>query len=175
MQDFTMNPTDQNEPDDLLDRELALMGHFSPSADFEDSIMSQVMLPAPRWVQSLARRRRKLIETGKIWWLLGGFAGTSAVSISIVVTLVTVNSAAVAAFVGTAFQNVGIPAWRATLGLIAAIARDIYAATGSVAVSLSALLASGAILATGIAINALVLYKLMHHHGAAGTELNAIQ
>lgn len=175
MQDFTMNQTGRNDPDELLDRELALLGHFSPNTGFEDSIMSRVMLPAPRWVQSLTRRRRKLIESGKVWWLLGGLAGTSAVSISIVVALVTINSAAVTAFVGTAFQNVGIPAWRATLGLIAAIARDIYAATGSVAVSSSTLLASGAMVATGIAINALVLYKLMHHHGAARIELNAIQ
>ncbi len=175
MQDYTMNPTDPNEPDDLLDRELALLGHFSPSTGFEDSIMSQVMLPAPRWVQSLEQRRRKLIATGKIWWLLGGLAGTSAVSISIVAALITVNSAAIVAFVKTTFQHLGIPVWRATLGLIAAIARDIYSATGSVAVSSSALLASGAILATGIAINALVLYKLMHHHGAARIELNAIQ
>ncbi|MFQ5703527.1 MAG: hypothetical protein ACE5HT_05830 [Gemmatimonadales bacterium] len=168
-----MNPMERNGRDELLDRELARLGRFSPRTGLEESVMAQVMRPAPRWVQRLKRRHRMLVETRKIWWLLGGLAGTSAVSASIVVGLVLANAAAVGAFVRASVHSVGLPIWRATLGIVTDLARDIYALVGSAAISSSAVITTGGFALAALAANALLLYRLMHPAAPASVELNA--
>ena len=75
--------------DDLtLDRHLASLPGFDPFVGFEDRVMSRVLVPPPRWVQSLKQNARSLIDTRRFRWLAAGLMTTSFVSLVVMTALV---------------------------------------------------------------------------------------
>ncbi|UCG85328.1 MAG: hypothetical protein JSW71_15520 [Gemmatimonadota bacterium] len=129
--------TDKNsaavDDDSVLDRALASLGRFSPTPGFEDRVMARVGTPAPMWIQRLKCRGRFLAETGRLWWLLGGVAGTLALSLSGFVTLVVLNGAGVRESLNSLLTAVGLPAWRALLGVTVQVTQDACSLINSVA------------------------------------------
>ena len=76
MNDVTDMP-DPLDHDPVLDRYLARLGHYAPAPGFENRVLANVYVPAPRWLQALRERARSLVETKRVWWLAGGFAASS--------------------------------------------------------------------------------------------------
>ncbi len=168
-----MNPLLPADEDPVVDRYLASLREFSPSTGFEDRVMSRVLMPAPRWLQSLKAHGRSLVETRRVWWLLGGFATTSVISVTVVGAFIAANAASVSTFVGWLLRSVGLPVWRAALGIVAGIAYDLYSAFNAPALSGSGLLAVGGASVVLLTISAWSLLRLMQPARGASPALNA--
>jgi hypothetical protein len=161
MEDMTKKPLPPAEEDPVIDGYLASLQHYSPSQGFDDRVMAQVFTPAPRWLQSARTRVRSLVESGRVWWLLGGLSGAYAVSLSLIVTLIALNTAGVGSFISSLLSNVGLPAWRAFLGMAAGITRSAYSVFSTTTVSGQIVLAAAATLTVLFVFNGWMLYRLM--------------
>ena len=161
MNDRTYSNRSREHDDVVLDRQLASLKHYSPAPGFEDRVMSQVFTPAPNWIRGIRRRGRALAGTGRLRWLLGGLAGASVFSMCVVSTLVALNAGAVAASFNSLFAQVGLPAWRALLGMTAHAARDASSVINSVTLSGQVVAAALASLVLIVTFNAWILHRLM--------------
>ncbi len=142
---MTKKPLPPAEEDPVIDGYLASLQHYSPSQGFDDRVMAQVFTPA----------------SGRVWWLLGGLSGAYAVSLSLIVTLIALNTAGVGSFISSLLSNVGLPAWRAFLGMAAGIARSAYSVFSTTTVSGQIVLAAAATLTVLFVFNGWMLYRLM--------------
>ena len=161
--------------DAALDRCLETLPVFAPGPGFEDRVLARVMMPAPRWLRTLRRTSHALVDSRRIWWLAGGLAGASAVAVAAVTVLVVTNTAVVGGIVGWATESIGLPLWRAVLGIVSQVARDSYAQLSTLVPSgprlLAAMLASTAFLT----FNAWMVYRLMQPGQAKGAEPHAVR
>ena len=161
MNDRTDSNRSREAEDVMLARQLASLKHYSPAPGFEDRVMAQVLAPAPNWIRGVKRRGRALADTGRLRWLLGGLAGASVFSICVVSTLIVLNAGAVSASFNSLFAQVGLPAWRALLGMTAHAARDASSVINSVTLSGQIVAAALASLVLIVTFNAWILHRLM--------------
>jgi hypothetical protein len=145
----------------MLDRQLALLQHFSPASGFEDRVMAQVLTPAPSWLRALKRRGQALADTGRLWWLLGGLAVASMFSICVVSVVIALNAGAVTASLGDLYAQVGLPTWRAMLGVAVHTARGIYSMVNSATLSGQVIAAVLISLVLVLTSNAWILHRLL--------------
>lgn len=116
-----------NIDDSTLDRHLASLPGFNPFAGFEDRVMSRVLVPPPRWVQSLKQSARSLISTRRFRWIAAGLLTTSTVSLVVTMAFVWTNFSTVTRFVDWTTTTVGLPLWRSLVGLVSDSALDVFA------------------------------------------------
>ncbi len=161
MEDLTTKPIQPAEEDPVIHGYLASLQPYSPSPGFEDRVMAHVLAPPPRWIRSARVRYHTVVDSGRVWWLLGGLTGAYAVALSIIVTLVALNSASVAAVTGDLLVAVGLPVWREALGVAAGVLRNTYTVVSTTTMSREFLLAAGATLTVVMAFNSWMLYRLM--------------
>jgi len=159
--DWKMNSSRPNIDDSILDRHLGSLPGFDPCPGFEDRVMSRVLVPPPRWMLSVRRSARWLVETRRIRWLATGLMATSMISLVLVTTLVLNNLSAVSRVLDWMTTTMGLPVWRAFLRLASESARDVYALLTPLPVSRTmALIASAASLGF-LAFNTWMLLLLM--------------
>lgn len=159
--DSKMDFSRPNIDDAILDRQLRSLPRFAPYPGFEDRVMSRVLVPPPRWVQSVKRSARSLVETRRIRWLAAGLVVTSTISLVFVTTLLLNNFTTVSRAFGWMTTTVGLPIWRACLGLASESARSVYALLTTLQVSRTmALIVSAASLGF-LAFNTWMLLWLM--------------
>lgn len=173
-----MDLTNLPEPldnDPVLDRQLAQLGHFAPAPGFEDRVLANVFVPAPRWVQALRERGRSLIETKRVWWLAGGFAASSVISVTIVTAIVLTNAAAVQTLVGWFNAQLALPAWRTMLGIVSGIAYDLYATLGAVNISTAGFVALSLSVLAILMFNSWAVYRLMQPARGMKAHANALR
>ena len=161
MNDRTDSNRSRETEDGMLDRQLASLKHYSPAPGFEDRVMAQVFTPTPNWIRGIKRRGRALVDTGRLRWLLGGLAGASVCSMCVVSALVALNAGAVAASLNSLFAQVGLPAWRALLGMTAHAVRDASSLINSVTLSGQVVAAVLASLVLIVTFNAWILHRLI--------------
>ena len=134
-----------NIDESTLDRHLASLPGFDPFVGFEDRVMSRVLVPPPRWVQSLKQNARSLIDTRRFRWLTAGLMTTSFVSLVVMTGLVWTNYSTVSHVVNRAAVTVGLPLWRSFVGFASDSALNIFSISGPLLASRgSALLAAAA-------------------------------
>lgn len=161
MEDVTKKRVPPAEEDPEIHRYLASLPQFSPSPGFDDRVMARVFAPAPRWLQRMRQRWRSLVETGRIWWLLGGVAGAYAVTLASLVVLLALNRAAVESFTSSLLSDIGLPMWRGGLGVLASIIQEAYSVFSATTVSGAASLAAVISLASVLMANGWMLYRFM--------------
>jgi hypothetical protein len=149
------------EEDSIVHGFFFSLQRFSPRPGFADGIMSEVRVPAPRWVQAAANAKRSLVETGRVWWLLGGFAGTSIASVSAVLAIAFVHTASMGALVDAMIVTVAIPIWRTVLGGISAITQAAYRAAEITVLPAESVLPWTAAVLALISLSGWMLYRLM--------------
>jgi len=116
---------------------------------------------------------RSLAETGRLSWLLGGLAGAFALSVFAVVGIVALNAEAVKQSLNGLFAEVGLPIWRATLGIATRVVQDVYSLVDSVTLPGPVWAALGVGCCLTLVLNVLILRKLMQPAGARTVKLNA--
>jgi hypothetical protein len=173
MRDGTENYRAAVDEDAALDRALASLVHFSPAPGFEGRVMARVVTPAPVWIQKLGCRWRSLAESGRLSWLLGGLAAAFAVSVSAAVGTVALNAEAVRQSLNGLFGEVGLPIWRATLGVATRVVQDVYTLVDSVTLPGPVWAALGVGCSLTLVLNVLILRRLMQPAGARAVKLNA--
>ena len=172
--DLKTNSLPPSDQDAVLDRYLESLPVLAPCPGFEERVMSRVLVPAPRWLQSMRRCGRSLVQRRRVWWLAGGLAGASAASVSIITALVMSNTAAISGFFGWVMSGVGLAVWRGTLGIASQFARDAYAVVSTLNVSGTGLFAAGVSSLALLAFNAWMLYRLMQPAQGMRSEANAV-
>ncbi len=133
MREGTENDRAAVDDDPILDRALASLAHFSPAPGFEDRVMARVVTPAPMWIPRLRSRRRSLAATGRLSRLAAGLTVASTISMSVVIGLVALNATDLRESLNGLLAEVGLPLWRALLGITARVAQDAYLLVQSVA------------------------------------------
>ncbi len=133
MREGTENDRAAVDDDPILDRALASLAHFSPAPGFEDRVMARVVTPAPMWIQRLRSRRRSLAATGRLSRLAAGLTVAFTTSTSVVIGFVALNAADLKESLNGLLAEVGLPLWRALLGITARVAQDAYLLVQSVA------------------------------------------
>ncbi len=174
MNDVTDMP-DPLDHDPVLDRYLARLGHYAPAPGFENRVLANVYVPAPRWLQALRERARSLVETKRVWWLAGGFAASSVISITIVTAVVLTNAASVQMLFGLFNSQVALPAWRAMLGIVSGIAYDLYSLFGAANVSTAAFVAVSLSVLAILVFNSWAVYRLMQPARGIRVQANALR
>jgi len=106
------------EEDPIVDRWLASLPELSPSAEFEDTVMARVRVPAPRWVQSVQTATRALFNRKRLWIWAGGYAAASAASVAVIVTLMVSHWVQVETAWSTFVGGFVLEAWRASVALV---------------------------------------------------------
>lgn len=124
------------EEDPLLHRYLAEVPAFAPGALFEDHVLSRVWRPEPEWVRNVRFYRQELVDTGRIWLLIGAVTFGSLIPLALLLGSGATFATEIGAGIDWLFQR-GIPAaWTATLA-------DISAAASPLKTQLAALPLSG--------------------------------
>jgi hypothetical protein len=161
MEDVTTRAIPPAEEDPVVHRYLASLPQYSPSPGFDDRVMARVFAPAPRWLQGVRQRWWSLVDTGRVWWLLGGFAGAYALALASVLVLVTLHGAAVESFIGSLLSDIGLPMWRGGLGVFAGITQKAYSIFSTTTASGPPSLAAVVSLASVLMANGWMLYRFM--------------
>jgi hypothetical protein len=175
MENLDMNPQLPADEDPLLDSYLSKLEQFSPRSGFEDRIMAQVRVPAPRWIRQLQAYLRSLADTGRVWWLVGGMATMSFASLTAMVALIATRTVDVRTVWGGALTGVLLSSWRALLGLATDIARSTYALFEMLAVREHTLVAVAGVAAVGTMLCAWALHRTMQPAGVTRAEVDAIR
>jgi hypothetical protein len=157
--------------DDLtLDRHLESLPGFDPFSGFEDRVMSRVLEPPPRWVQSIGLSVRSLIETRRVRWLAAGLMATSTISLIVATTFALTNFSTVSRGFDWMATTLALPIWRTFLGLASESARDAYAFSAPLLVSRDMALIASAAAVGVLAFSTLMLLCLMRPKCLARSE-----
>lgn len=162
-----------NNESSALDRALASLPHFSPAAGFEDRVMARVVTPVPMWIQRLRRWKGDLTETGRMRWLLGGLVAAPAVSLSALAVFVALNGGATLDSLSRLLTVVGLPVWRALLGVTAQVVRDVCAIVSSVALPAGAWVSIGVTACLSLMLDVWILRRLMQPAGVETVKPDA--
>ncbi len=155
---------------EILDRHLDSLPRFDPSPGFEDRVMTRVLVPPPSWIQSLQRGARSSVESRRIRWLAFGLLGTSAVSLTILSTLILANPTPLSRAIAWMNSALGIPAWRAFIGVVSDAVRGLYVCLSPLQLSRTAALFVSAVVMGLLVIDVLALRLAMRPNRMAGAE-----
>lgn len=155
------NPKPLRDPDAVLDRCLGSLPTWDPEPGFDSRVMLRVRIPEPPLVQSVQRVGNMRVVPRRIWWLVGALAATSALCIVVVSAILVKYGTAVGGGLSWAASNVGIPAWRASLGMVADLARDCYAVLMQQQLSTTAFVFAAVSSVLFLGFNSWMLYRLM--------------
>jgi hypothetical protein len=102
------------EEDPVLHRHIAAMPAFAPRALFEDHVLARVWRPDPEWVRNVRFAGEELVESGRIWLLIGAVTVGSLIPLAVLLG----GGATFATEIGTGIDwlfKTGIPSvWTAT-------------------------------------------------------------
>ena len=150
-----------NMDDSTLDRHLNTLPGFDPYPGFEDRVMSRVLVPPPRWVQSLKRSARSLLETRRVRLLAAGLMTTSAISLVVATTFVLSNFSTVSRVVDWTTTTIGLPIWRAFVGHTSESVRGVFAFSAPLMASRDMALITSIAVVGILVISTLMLFCLM--------------
>jgi hypothetical protein len=108
------NPQELPDQDQILDRRLAALGSFAPSAGFADRVMARVRIPAPLAAASARPVRRRRWPA-----LVGPLAGVSAASSTALTVWTASHFGAIAAWSVTSVTAVTVSIWHTALSWLA--------------------------------------------------------
>ena len=168
--DSTFDFSRPNIDDVTLDRLLDSLPGFDPRAGFENRVMSRVLAPPPRWVLSMKRRARELVDTRRFRWIAAGLLTTSTVSVIVTTALVLTHFSTLSQAVDWTTANVGLPIWRAAVGYASEFARDAFAYSGPLLVSRDMALIAAAAAGAFLVFSAWMLLCLMRPNCLARTK-----
>ena len=150
-----------SDPDAKLDRLLDSLPTWDPTPGFEHRVMAGVALPAPRWLLGVSRVTSSFGNRRRLWWLVGSFACSAAVFVAIASVLLHRNPVVVSNVTGWIVTNVGLPAWRATLGFVAGLARESMVVLAHLQITSSMLLTAGFLTLAFLSFNSWMLYRIV--------------
>jgi hypothetical protein len=140
------------EEDPLLHQYLAQVPAFAPGPSFGNHVLSRVWRPEPEWVRNVRFFARDLVDTGRIWLLIGAVTFGSLIPLAVLLGSGAVFSAELGAGIDWLF-NRGIPAaWTATLD-------DISVALSPIRTQLAAVPLSGEVLRI-VAVGSIPVFAL---------------
>ncbi len=119
MNEQSATPLTPAEEDPVIDRWLASLPEFVPSSHFEDAVMARVRVPAPSWVLAVQDATRSWFAGRRAWIWAGGLATSSAVSITVIVTLLVTHWVQVETAWSLLAGGIMLEAWRAAVALTA--------------------------------------------------------
>lgn len=154
----------------ILDRHLDSLPRFDPSPGFEDRVMSRVLVPPPSWIQSLQRGARSWVESRRIRWLAFGMLGTSTVSLTILAALILANPMPLSRAVAWINSALGIPVWRAFIGIVSDATLSLYVCLSPLQVSRTAALCVSVAAMGLLVIDVLALRLAMRPNRMTGAE-----
>jgi hypothetical protein len=154
----------------ILDRHLDSLPRFDPSPGFEDRVMSRVLVPPPSWIQSLQRGARSWVESRRIRWLAFGLLGTSTVSLTVLAILILAIPTPLSRAIDWMNSALGIPAWRAFIGIVSDSVRSVYVCLSPLQLSRSAALLVAVAAVGFLVIDVLALRLAMRPGRMAGAE-----
>jgi hypothetical protein len=153
------HPLDPTE-DQVLDRHLASLGHFSPSPGFEDRVMTRVRIGAPGTVAAPAtvpavRRRRWPV----VAWPLSGAA---ALSSSALTAWLAFNFETLATWASAGITSAAVPVWHAVLTWLAAASASLGSALvrGAFGVGVTPLIVAFVLMNLAVPVSLFGLYKV---------------
>jgi hypothetical protein len=161
------------DDDPILDQALASLAHFSPAPGFEDRVMARVVTPEPMWIPRLRSRSRSTAATGRLSRLAAALTVASTISMSVVIGLVALNAADLKESLNGLLAEVGLPLWRALLGITVRVAQDIYLLVHSVALPGPVWAAIGVGGSLTMVFNVWMLRRLIRPGASEMARLNA--
>ena len=77
-----MNWKTPDEEDPVVHGYLTALGRPQPTSGLADRVLVNVWKPKPRWLRRLAASYTELVESGRIWFVVGAFAAGSLIPIA---------------------------------------------------------------------------------------------
>lgn len=102
--------TPANE-DPVVHGYLTALGRPSPAPGLANRVLVNVWRPKPVWLRRLIARYDELVESGRIWFIVGAFAAGSLIPIAVV----TVGFVAWGNQIAWAFGKIGPSVWGAVV------------------------------------------------------------
>lgn len=113
------------EEDPVLHRYLAAMPAYAPRALFEDHVLSRVWRPDPEWVRNVRFAGEELVESGRIWLLIGAVTVGSLIPLAVLLGGGASFATELGAGIDWLFQT-GIPAfWTAMSSDVSYVASQL--------------------------------------------------
>lgn len=97
------------EEDPVLHRHFAALPAYAPNVLFEDHVLSRVWRPEPEWVRNVRFYGRELVDTGRIWLLIGAVTFGSLIPLVVLLGSGTAFATEIGEGIDWFFQR-GIPA-----------------------------------------------------------------
>lgn len=141
MEDMNLYSPTPAEEDPTVHRYLLALPSLAPLPGFEDRIMERVWLPRPQWLRTAQDYWQHLVESGRIWLVVGPFSVSTFAACSALIALLVTYITQVEAALSWLINTVAPAAWHAANDYLAGVAAAVSA-------DLGAYLPSGTILIT---------------------------
>ncbi|MGD8727518.1 MAG: hypothetical protein PVH40_07725 [Gemmatimonadales bacterium] len=141
--DDTMSRTPAEE-DPVLHRHLVALPAFAPRTLFEDHVLARVWRPDPEWVRNVRFAGEDLVESGRVWLLIGAVTFGSLIPLAVLLG----GGAAFATEISAGFEwlfREGVPTLRS------AVAADLSRASSQFETRVSSLPLTADALRLGVA------------------------
>jgi GMP synthase PP-ATPase subunit len=83
MEERVMDHRTPADEDPVVDGYLTALGRPAPSPGLANRVLVNVWQPKPRWLRRAEARYDELVESGRIWFIIGAFAAGSLIPITV--------------------------------------------------------------------------------------------
>jgi len=84
------------EEDPVLHGYLSALPGFAPSGGLRDRVLTHVWAPLPQWVRQAQDRWVVLVESGRVWYVIGAIAAGSLIPLGVITGLLIAFSSQIA-------------------------------------------------------------------------------
>jgi hypothetical protein len=127
MSDDVHNGLTPAEEDPVIHRMVTALPTPQPRREFGDLVLSAVWRPHPRWARRVRATLRELIDSGRVWLVVGGLAVGSLVPIAAVAVTISLLAPAVAGGVETLFTELIPVGWTFLWAQVASLFETVLA------------------------------------------------
>ncbi len=111
MSDDVHNGLTPADEDPVIHRMLTALPTPQPQREFGDLVLSNVWRPHPRWVRRVRGSLRDLVNSGRVWLVVGGLAVGSLLPIAAAAVAISIFAPSIAGGVETLFTQLIPLAW----------------------------------------------------------------